>query len=94
MSNEKSIFALVILQCRISCEETKIDYFTAVLYNVENLFDTKNDLNTYEELITPIGDKKWDMAKYKTILTNLAKVISDITEGEAPSFSWSMRNRK
>jgi hypothetical protein len=89
LSNEKSIFALVILQCRTSCEETKIDYFTAVLYNVENLFDTK-----YEELITPRGDKKWDMAKYKTILTNLAKVIIDITEGEAPSFSWSMRNRK
>ena len=44
-------------------------------------------MNTYEELITPIGDKKWDMAKYKTILSNLAKVISDITEGEAPSFS-------
>jgi hypothetical protein len=34
------------------------------------------------------------MEKYQTKLTNLAKVISDITEGEAPSFYWSMRNRK
>jgi len=81
-----SILAPLVLLCNTSCEETKIDSFAVVFYNVENLFDTKNDPNTYDEQFTPEGDKKWDTEKYKTKLTNLAKVISDITEGGAPSF--------
>ena len=39
----KSLYALVILLSIVSCNETKVNSFTVAFYNVENLFDTKND---------------------------------------------------
>jgi endonuclease/exonuclease/phosphatase family metal-dependent hydrolase len=80
------LYAVVILLGIVSCKKSKINSFTVAFYNVENLFDTKDDPNTYDEQFTPKGDKKWDSEKYNTKLTNLAKVISDMSEGEAPSF--------
>lgn len=82
----KSLYALVIVLSIVSCNETKVNSFTVAFYNVENLFDTNDDPSTYDEQFTPDGDKKWDTEKYKTKLSNLAKVISEISEGRAPSF--------
>ena len=37
-----------------------------VFYNVENLFDTKNDPRTDDEDFTPSGDNRWDEERYHT----------------------------
>jgi predicted extracellular nuclease len=54
-------------------------------YNVENLFDTKDDPNVKDEEFLPDGKNKWTEERYKTKLDNLAKVILAIGDGKGPA---------
>ena len=38
--------------------------YKVVFYNFENLFDTLDDPDKYDEEFTPRGVKKWNTAKY------------------------------
>lgn len=76
--------------CKFSSPTTKImnfsffkkkknkDHYTIGFYNLENLFDTKDDPNTLDDDFTPKGFKKWSMKRYKRKLYKLAKTISDV----------------
>lgn len=50
--------------------------FKILFYNVENLFDCKNDTSIWDEQFLPDGDKHWNEWKYKQKLKNIAKVIN------------------
>lgn len=52
--------------------------FTIAFYNLENLFDTKDDPDTLDDDFTPKGFKKWSMKRYRRKLYKLAKTISEI----------------
>jgi len=52
--------------------------YTIAFYNLENLFDTKDDPDTLDDDFTPKGIKKWSMKRYKRKLYKLAKTISEI----------------
>ena len=56
-------------------------------YNFENLFDTINDPDTFDEEFTPTGVKAWNSYKYYKKLDNLEQVIFDIARynGEYPA---------
>ncbi len=61
---------------------------TVAFYNLENLFDTKDDPTTFDEAYTPNGSKLWDNKKLDLKLENLSKVISQIgkaTTKQAPA---------
>lgn len=47
-------------------------------YNVENLFDTENDLLIDDEEFLPEGGRSWTADKYAEKSANMAKVISEI----------------
>jgi endonuclease/exonuclease/phosphatase family metal-dependent hydrolase len=47
-------------------------------YNVENLFDTKDDPTINDEEYMPTGKKEWNEVKYQNKLTNMAKVLSSM----------------
>ena len=47
-------------------------------YNLENLFDTKNDPATLDDDFTPGGFKEWNSYKFDKKVKKLAKVISKI----------------
>jgi len=51
---------------------------TIGFYNLENLFDIKDDPNTLDDDFTPDGFKKWSTKRYKRKLYKLAKTISEI----------------
>ncbi len=51
---------------------------TIVFYNVENLFDTKDDPRTHDEDFTPFGHKLWSEERYKTKLERLEDAITRI----------------
>ncbi len=51
---------------------------TIGFYNLENLFDVKDDPNTLDDDFTPDGFKKWSTKRYKRKLYKLAKTISEI----------------
>ncbi len=52
-----------------------------VFYNVENLFDTKNDPRTDDEDFTPSGDNRWDEERYHT---KLERIVDALSEFEKP----------
>ena len=54
------------------------DHFTVAFYNLENLFDTKNDHEKLDEDFTPKGFKKWDDRKFGIKVKKIAKVIAKI----------------
>lgn len=57
-------------------------------YNLENLFDTKNDPANLDDDFTPEGFKKWNGYKYDKKIAKLSSVISKIGKadtGFAPS---------
>ncbi|WP_339711235.1 endonuclease [uncultured Kriegella sp.] len=51
---------------------------TIAFYNLENLFDTKDDPKTLDDDFTPKGAKKWSNKRYRRKLYKLAKTISEI----------------
>ncbi len=51
---------------------------TIAFYNVENLFDTKNNPNTEDDDFTPKGKKKWTLERYKLKIKKLSSVISQL----------------
>ena len=53
---------------------------SVVFYNVENLFDTKNDANTNDDDFTPHGDYRWDEQRYNKKLDHISEAINLIDE--------------
>ena len=51
---------------------------TIAFYNLENLFDTEDDLHTLDGDYTPSGRRKWTAERYQKKLYKLAKTISEI----------------
>ncbi len=51
---------------------------TVAFYNLENLFDTKNDTLIFDDDRTPEGKDNWTEERYLQKIENLSKVISEI----------------
>jgi len=60
----------------------KKEIFNIAFYNLENLFDTIDDPNTFDDDFTPDGKKKWTPRRYKKKIRRLARVISEIGHDE------------
>lgn len=52
--------------------------YTVAFYNLENLFDTKNDPKTLDDDFTPDSEMDWSENRYNTKLKKLGHVISQI----------------
>lgn len=60
---------------------------TIAFYNVENLFDIKNDSLIFDDDRTPEGAYQWTQRRFDTKIENIAKVLSEIgasTIGTSP----------
>lgn len=66
-------------------QEKKFKIHTIAFYNLENLFDTKDDPAINDEEYTPANG--WTEEKYKRKLKNLERVISEIGTNEQQSNS-------
>ncbi len=58
-----------------SNQRRKRDCHTVAFYNLENIFDLKDDPNTLDDDYTPEGRKKWTLKRYRKKLANLARTI-------------------
>ncbi|MFP2995600.1 endonuclease [Spongiivirga sp. MCCC 1A20706] len=54
------------------------DIYTVAFYNLENLFDTKDDLNTLDDDFLPKGKKRWTEKRYEKKLMKLGTAISNV----------------
>ncbi len=60
-------------------QETHIySLYTIAFYNVENLFDTIDDPNSFDDEMTPFGSYRWNLKRYEVKIDRIAKVISKI----------------
>lgn len=66
------LFAALIVAC-IAQKPYKV-----VFYNFENLFDTIDDPDIFDEEFTPEGPKKWNSVKYGKKIANLERVLFNI----------------
>ena len=55
-----------------------------VEYNVENLFDTKDDKGKVDEEFMPGSKKDWTQERYEKKLKDLAKVINSVADKKTP----------
>lgn len=63
----------------------KKESYLISFYNVENLFDTINQLDVEDEEFTPEGFKKWTSSRYIRKLKNISAVLSQIDSVQLPS---------
>lgn len=67
-----------------ACDTINTKEYTIAFYNVENLFDTLDDKNTYDEDFLPSSEKKWDIEKYNLKLKQIPKVLQAINVTSMP----------
>ena len=75
----KLFFILAFIAC-LGTSQTKNEYQlrTIAFYNLENLFDIKNDSLVYDDDRTPEGKDNWTQVRYEHKLAQLSRVISEI----------------
>ena len=79
-------FILSLLSVHGQTEQT-YQVRTIAFYNLENLFDTKNDTLTFDDDRTPEGKDNWTDERYQRKLHNMAQTLSEIgysKTGSAP----------
>ena len=57
---------------------------SVVFYNVENLFDTRNDMGERDGEFTPEGANKWTEERYVKKLEDISKVLGSVNKNELP----------
>ncbi|WP_440120188.1 endonuclease/exonuclease/phosphatase family protein [Tenacibaculum sp. Ill] len=57
--------------------------YTVAFYNVENLFDTVDNPNTYDNDYTPNGKLRWGRKKYNHKLRKITSVISQLGSNQS-----------
>ena len=58
--------------------KSKKQFYTIAFYNVENLFDTKDNPNTADDDFTFKSKKRWNYKKYKQKVKKLTSVIAQL----------------
>lgn len=58
--------------------EKSINQYTFAFYNLENLFDIKNDPNKMDDDFTETSERKWNKKRFKKKIRNLGHVIRQI----------------
>lgn len=74
------IFSLIVLMSLFSTvrAQDKTRVACIAFYNLENLYDTVNDVLKNDEEFLPNGTNHWTSERYQTKLNNMAYVISKI----------------
>jgi hypothetical protein len=58
--------------------EEKMNQYTFAFYNIENLFDTKNDPSTLDDDFLPTSAKKWNDKRLQKKVLDLGRIIRQI----------------
>jgi len=77
------ILLFVCFSVHSSAQQNTSD-FSILFYNVENLFDTKDNPDTEDDSFTPEGELHWTHKRLSQKLLNLSKVIINASEWSIP----------
>ncbi|MCE3226872.1 MAG: Endonuclease/exonuclease/phosphatase [Bacteroidetes bacterium] len=80
-----SLFFLAVFSYSQKLQKDKNYFISAIgFWNVENLYDTLNDLMKDDEEFLPTGPNAWNGARYRTKLDRLSEVISQMGTDATP----------
>ncbi|WP_319500893.1 endonuclease/exonuclease/phosphatase family protein [uncultured Draconibacterium sp.] len=66
--------SLILLIAKGNAQNSDAE-FSILFYNVENLFDIRNDSLTADEEFTPAGERHWTRKRFDNKIDNISKVI-------------------
>ncbi len=75
------LFSFTSLQCQTDDHGKS---FYVATWNIENLFDTKDDPDINDEEFLPESSRQWTIDRFETKISNLAKVINHMNDGCGP----------
>lgn len=75
-------FLAILLQLTLNGQDKQV---FVMFYNVENLFDVRNDPETSDDEFLPAGDRHWNTFRLNLKLNNLAKVLTNTGNWEPPA---------
>ena len=84
-STLRTILAVICILWGIRGKAQQPAPIRIVAYNVENLFDTKNDSLRNDDEFLPDGTNHWTYSRYLTKLGHIAQVIAAIGEWTPPA---------
>ena len=84
-STLRTILAVICILLGIRGKAQQPAPIRIVAYNVENLFDTKNDSLRNDDEFLPDGTYHWTYGRYLTKLSHIAQVIAAIGEWTPPA---------
>ena len=76
-----ALFTVILSVNSAFSQDKKFKVHTVAFYNFENLFDTINDPDTYDEEYTPVNG--WTKKNYQKKLDNLSRVLIELGTSEA-----------
>lgn len=79
-----ALILAITMTAGASAQQKKYQVFGVAFYNLENLFDTINNNGKYDLEFSPQGNYRWDGAKYKSKLKNMAYAISQMATKTTP----------
>ncbi|MFA9393056.1 MAG: endonuclease/exonuclease/phosphatase family protein [Prolixibacteraceae bacterium] len=87
MFKTRLILVAVVVIAFVSCQTSrKVEGpLTIAFYNTENLFDTIDTPNKFDEEFTPSDIKNWNTEKYEKKLHDLARVVRAIDSVKLPA---------
>lgn len=80
----KIVIFLSFLVSNYVCAMSPRGDYRIMFYNVENLFDTKDNPEKEDEAFTPEGDMHWNINAYRNKINKIAQVIVAVGEGRLP----------
>ncbi|WP_082063407.1 endonuclease/exonuclease/phosphatase family protein [Draconibacterium sediminis] len=66
--------SLILLIVKSNAQNADAE-FSILFYNVENLFDVRNDSLTADDEFTPSGERHWTRKRFENKINNISKVI-------------------
>ena len=76
-----AVFTVILSVNSAVSQDKKFKVHTVAFYNFENLFDTINDPDTYDEEYTPVNG--WTKKNYQKKLDNLSRVLIELGTSES-----------
>jgi hypothetical protein len=80
------LFTSVFLWIHTSFFNQKAHLHSIAFYNVENLFDTQNNPETFDDDYTPEGRLHWNDMLLNQKINQIAQVLSKVGRRESPDF--------
>lgn len=84
MKQKVTLLTLLIITPLLMAQRKDHQQLCVVFYNVENLFDTRDDPDVNDDEFTPLGSKNWDKKRFNKKIESISRVLKSTSSEELP----------